>query len=658
VDNENILVILKNYVAQKMVFLTKTKWPYDIDEKSFIRIIDIANGDLLDISSDDLEFKTNSYGDGDCISYIEQQICEKSVICVGYYGMGKSTISKMLFKKSSTRKNTYPILLNLTHVNLENYCSGGLEKQVAAEIERTLLPRNQNPSMPRSLIQDWEKLQNEINKLINSQKLLLILDGIDESICDKPTIFNFIKDLSYRNCLVFLTCRLEFSPFFDAIDTLRNSDEEIYEKLNGIRLLNWQKPQWEEYAKGLLDKYPEKEESIKDFIRNVIDEKYSNLPARPLFFKMLSDLIINNQTNYQISLKLQSNLSEIYYKFICWKIYDDLIRKGSSIKKCDVKRFEKEGFELLKYLSLYQYKKNLENDVKGVNLETIKKICRDRKFNVIFESQIAEILLYSSLFSIIRRHDEDEFMFSHKSFMEYLVAYNIADGLLTRRGTNLKPECNKNWDLFQTHEVSNHLMDEIERIRITYGLTEEERNKMLLQAFQSALEEVKDPYHYDARIEEILYYIGKFRIKSPQIIDYLKKLIENKEYCPEDYYRTASISLSRVVDRSYCENYVLGLLDDLKGEGKRFKLNKKIQLQYYGEANIRRTLKRELDKYIAKDSQSCIVSLRILTYFTSIPQMGSEKILEHDYLQKIYAAAKVVGDIKIQEICNIIENIL
>ncbi|MCX6680980.1 MAG: hypothetical protein NTX42_11550 [Methanothrix sp.] len=372
---------------------------------------------------------------------------------------------------------------------------------------------------------------------------------------------------------------------------------------------------------------------------------------------MLSDLIINNLTKYKIALELESNLSEVYYNFIHWKILDDMNRKRSSVE-VDFRRFEIEEFKLLRDIALYQYKKFLKLDDLGANLERIKKICRDRNFDVILEHQIVKMLLNSSLFSIIRRSDEDEFMFSHKSFMEYLVAYNITDGLLTKRGANQKPECNKNWSLFQTHEVSDHLVDEIERIRITYGLTEEERDNMLLYAFQSALEKVNDVYYYDARIEEILYYIGKFGIISPQLLIYLKKLAENQELCPENYYRTANISLSRVVDRSYCENYVLGLLDDFKLEGKRFELNKKIQLQYYGEANIKRALKGDLDKYIAKDSQSCIISLKLLTYFTSRPQMQNEKSLEHDYLQNIFEAAGAMGDNKIQEICKRIDDVL
>ncbi|MCX6679146.1 MAG: DUF4062 domain-containing protein [Methanothrix sp.] len=252
--------ILNNYITQKMKFFSKTIWPYDIDERSFINIIDIANGDLLDISIDNLQNKVSSSDDCDCLSYIEQQIYNGSMICVGYYGMGKSTISKMLFKKWSTRNDSYPIFLNLSHVHLKDYCGKGLDDRVAVEFERTLSQQINGQSISDYTFIGKDKIHDELNRMITSRKLLLILDGIDESICDQNTIINFIRDLNYRNCLVFLTCRLEFTPFFDAMNTLRNYEADIYIKFTGLRLLDWQKRQWEEYARGLIDKHPDKEE--------------------------------------------------------------------------------------------------------------------------------------------------------------------------------------------------------------------------------------------------------------------------------------------------------------------------------------------------------------------------------------------------------------
>lgn len=657
-ENENIFEGLKIYFNIKLEILNNINWPYQIDEKTFINIIDIAKGKLLEISRDDhddLPQKDNPSLECDCLTYIEQMIFDGPTICVGYYGMGKSTISKMFFKEKANKIDIFPIFLNLSHVKLENYCNEGLEQKIIEEVRITLPLEKQKLIGAKS---------DKITELITSKKILLIIDGIDESLCDKNTIIEFIKTLSNKNSLCFLTCRLEFTPFFNAINSLQTNNLNLYNKINGMRLMDWKEPQWKEYAKGLLEKNPEKEESINIFIKNVIDEKYKHLPARPLFFKMLSDLIIYNQTKYQISLNLEKNLSEIYFKFICWKILDDLNRKRTSID-CDYEVFEKEAFVLLKDLSLIQYNKNFDDETLGVTLEIIKDICIKRDFNVIFHDQIIKILLYSSLFSIIKRKSNmSEFIFSHKSFMEYLVAYNIAEGLLTKNGVNEKPMCNEHWALFQTKEVSDHLMEEIERIQITYKLSLEERNNMLLSAFQSALNEVQNLYEHDERIEEILYYIGKFEIlkqsddKSRQLIDDLKELVENRKKCPEKYFRTVSITLSRVVDRKYCENYVLELLDDLKNDGNRFKLNKEIQLRYYGEVNLRRSLKKDIDKYISNNSPSCIISLKILTYFTTILQKQNEIASEQEYLQKINEMARKMGDNNIEKICSEIDNII
>lgn len=628
----------------------ETNWPYIIDEKTFVNNFDFLYGSI--------QSRSNSSNNANCISFLNENILSKPIICLGYYGMGKTTITKMAFINwPYFDSNIFPIYLNLTQENLINYY-GDMEliKIIIKEISY------RNPDS-RSLKQ-WEKIydkndqmdiEENLKDLLSQHKIVLILDGIDETFNNNISLTNFLNFILGEKLLFLITCRLEYRPFFDIFHGLKNELKNIL----CLELLEWEEEQWDQYIINLKKEYPKKLNLIEDFQIKLFKNVYSNLPRRPLFLKMLSDLEINNDTIITLNQELSNNLAEIYFKFIQWKIIDDYDRKGGRRYNFDKEQYAKECLILLREIAYLEYKFDLEENYIHINLKKIKDICRQKHFNNLLNKNVQEILLRSSFFSILRRTDDLRFVFSHKSFMEYLIAFGTAKSLFPDSNLPEDAHCNKMWLLYQTHEVNQHFINEIDRIQITKKYSIDKRNQFIIKAFKTVIDNNKGNMdQFNERVQLALYYTGYFKLDSRDIVEILKKIIDHKDQYDPIYYRTSSIALSMVLDPVYCEDYVLYLLKNYKSSKHDFNLNNKTQLKYYGQTTLRKILKSDIDQYNNKMKESSIISLKVLTYFTA------DKIEKHEisdfykYLDFIEIAADRQKHTKIKEICEIIKGIL
>ena len=626
-DENYLTYLLKQYHQRKSEKFIEEEWPYDIDEKQFVNIFDLNYGSVT--------LRSNQSTNINCLSFIYDRILNGPIICVGYYGMGKTTISKMLFKKwIHFHESIFPIYINLTHRSLNEFYGDNFMTQIVAEINKLILEKKVNHEISKK----------EVYRLIKNKKLLIIFDGIDESRCERSELLDFLNFIFENNFYVFLTCRLEYHPFFNVYQALRIKKAHHL----CIELCEWKNPQWEIYIAGLKSNYPEKIKLISSFKKQLIAGNFSTLPSRPLFLKMLSDLIINNETNILINPELSSNLAEIYYEFIKWKIKDDYNRKGG-LYHFDLEEFEKECFLLLREIAFIEYKS--ENEI---TLESIQNVCHEKNLFHLSKKYIINILLESSLFSIVRRTQNIRFIFSHKSFMEYLMAFNLADCIFPQDLNPNNAICDEIWYYFQTYEIAHHFQNEIERIQITNKLNIEERNIFLFNAFKNVLyNRIEDELlSHDKRFEEVLYYIGKFKIRDPKLVSILKQIVNNNEKYHANYFRTASVSLAMVIDEKYCERYVFYLIKDYMREGEDFELNFIRQKRYYGETTLHKILKNDIDDYIFGRKLSPIISLKIFTYFTTKPTEQKNLPPMKNYLNQVYNAAIEYGHSNIQKICK------
>jgi hypothetical protein len=640
---------LARYFYRKCGTFAEESWPYDIDEKAFVDNFDfVREGNLSSQARPESKEK--------CLQYISQEVTHGPVICVGCYGMGKTVLSKMLFKKwHISRSQVYPVYIALTHRHLKDFSGNALYRQMADEVKPQLIEPNEGKEASQSVdVFDEEKFMKNIRRMIDNRKMLLVLDGIDESVSEREELLGFLKSIFAKNLMVFLTCRLEYRPFFDAYQALR-LDKRPHAF---IELCEWDKPQWKVYINGLLSQFPTKRKLIVSFSKKLKSETYATLPNRPLFLKMLSDLEINNETDISILPELSSNLAEIYFKFLKWKIRDDYNRKGG-VYDFDLKKFEEECFFLLRDIAFLEYQSAFEQRDSQVTLKSIQKICSERKFVELSEEYIGKVLLRSSLFAILKRTIEDNFIFSHKSFMEFLVAFSLADSLFHDSNPK-KARCGEIWRCFQTHEVSRHFVNEVERVRATRKLDPEKGNEFLVNAFNEVVAERMrgDLKKYDERFQEVLYYIGKLEVGSPKLVKVLQRIVTNRNQFHPIYFRSASLSLSRILGDAYCERYVLYLIKDLKSKGRDFGLNQDIQIRYYGRATLRRILKEDIDEYISKRNLSSIISLKILTFFTAIPPTDEDYTSLKAYLDRVSSASLQQKHTNIQTVCKAISGML
>jgi hypothetical protein len=258
----------------------------------------------------------------------------------------------------------------------------------------------------------------------------------------------------------------------------------------------------------------------------------------------------------------------------------------------------------------------------------------------------------STLFSTIRLEKKeagpDLFRFSHKSFCEYLVAFNLADSILGK--TVEKAECNETWNLYQTHEVSNLFEDEVARICFERSLSQQNRNRYPQEAFEKVLMTGADFGHYREMVEEIFCYAGRFKVSSPKILTILKLIAGNPQGVKPVYYRTAHIALAFAKSPDYCMEYVEYLINSYEGNKDAFKLNSRIQRYYYGERNLHSLLKADIDSFVKKKKLRDIMPLKMFSYFTCLPFSPSESERAMTYLARLKEIRDRVGHLRMSRI--------
>ena len=640
-------------------------WPYVVDRKLFVECVDFRCGQ---ITGDRVESSAHS-----CIEPIRERIHCEPVVCVAYYGMGKTTIAKTVFEEwECNGSDTTPVFLSLAGDNISRYSANTIDDVVFDAVHSTL---TRGPNVSQESQTNLECLRQVVSRMLDEAKIALIIDGLDEATCDRAQLESFLGFLKKTTCPILLTCRLEFRPFFDVFGIVRDWDHFC------VELMPWRESQWNSYLSGMRTAFPNKLESIEEFGRHVSDGVFKELPSRPLFLKMLGDLTVNNSTSIQLSPELRSNRAEIYKKFLQWKIVDDYDRKGGK-NLVDRELFVEESFKLFQKMAQREHARQFPLDVPvveeddasrdiysetsaGNSIKDILQLCHDEQFVVLADEIIRSILLESSLFATLRRIGATGFTFSHRSFLEYLVAFDLAENIFISEPSDAT--CSESWRRYQTHEISEHFQAEVTRICITRGFDEQCRNEFLASAFDKVLAKlntearVSGDRSYAEDIEEVMFYAGTFPITAPTIVSKLKHVFENRDLYHPIYYRTAALSLSAIESSpSYCQSYVLSLLESARGDDREdFELNNRIQINYYGEGMIHERLGPHIHGYIADGDLGNIRPLRIYTFFVSAPAATDEEKSEHsNFMNSLIGAAKRFGHRKMLDILNGIRDIV
>jgi hypothetical protein len=644
---------------------TREDWPYAVDKKMFVGAFGFDTYRFGHKTDKDTITNKN------CIPFIVRRVRQQPVFCLGYYGMGKTTISKFLFVNySKYSKGEYVVYVNLGDLSLFELSPDNFTDEVARKMCKDFVEgctKGQNARTDAGFVREYFK------EFLKNKRVVLILDGVDEAISNKQSLIKFAELLKSLRWTYLLTSRSEFYAFIDAIkDPMRDRSHLVIE----LRPWGWQ--QWDRYIENLYRKIPEKAPLVKRLKSRLGDRMYGNLPERPLFLKMICDIELDNETNLEIPPELRSNRAQIYHVYIKWKIRDDYKRKrGKEFWKSDEEQFVKECFELFRRLAHIEYEKSLPKggaagffakdddpramyEYSGFTKPDIESVCRDMSvltLRLLIDSLFGE----STFFSTIRREKKEKghdlFRFSHKSFCEYLAAFNLADSIFGRRVEDA--ECGPSWNLYQTHEVSTHFQDEVIRVCYYDKIPEQTKKGYLQTAFEKVLSGRSDFQDYLERVEQVLYYTGKFELNSPTILEVLQKITEDPSRVNPVYYRTAHLSLGMVLSLDYCMKYIEYLIDSYRKDKEAFLWNTKIQIGYYGRTDLQSLLRGDIDTFI-KDAESHkgtvlrkgIIPLEIFSYFTCLPFDVTEMDNARSYLDKITQACDARHQLRMKRILN------
>lgn len=650
--------------SQQQDFCGKA-WPYAIDEDVFVSLF---------------EFKTYSFDNTeagqskntDCIQFLKTQLQDKScVFCTGFYGMGKSTIARHFFE--NTKEPC--IFLSLSGKHLSRYTGKSFTKEVCQSMLETM------NKAPYELPVSRERLEEYVLQYLNSTDIIYVFDGIDEAIHPDNSLHTFIELLENLQNRFLLTSRKEFYAFFNAVHN------KVWKKKHAVmELLPWSEKQWSIYTDQLRKIRPDKKSQIDQLLKSLKDKAYEDLPERPLFLKMISDLELGEPMGMHFPPDLRKNRSYIYKRYIYWKIDDDWRRKYCTTIKVDPSTFFEESRWLFRKLANLEYCKSVPEEgavafihslnkniqanrtedlqqTAGFSLAAIEAACSG-----LSQSTCDIILDYlvnqTTFFSLIYRNDGQHVRFSHKSFCEYLFAHNLAASIFPkafdREFPDAKPlniEFTELWKWYQTVEVSTHFKNDVTRIQLENGWTEEQRNGYIQSAFEAVLLKEEDFCTYSELIEELLYYSGHFKLQSSAVISLLKHLIAGDPSVHPVYYRTAHLSLAMMENVDYCLDYVDELINQYGADtcSNAFQVNRDIQENYYGASNLHTRLKSDIDNgFVATEILEGVMPLKIFSYFECQPFKQSEIGQAWGYLKMLQNLCR---DKSYLRMCKMLENI-
>lgn len=615
-----------------------------------------------------------------------------NVIICSKFGFGKTTVLKKFFFEYLQVSFIYPVIINLAYYELKDIVNNKLA--ITEMIYKKMdLSRYDY---------DRKYFLKEIEKFLQQKKIILILDGLDESIYknnELQILIERIQDLMYP---IITSVRLEFHDFIDYTIKLRNWNHIA------IEICSWTKNSIEKYlsiSKVGNDK--------KDLIMNL-----NKLNVRPLFLRLLCDIESNTLR------KVKNNVSSLYYNIICNtvdEIVDLLDKKWNKVIRKIVKQ---EYFDTMSeiavtiYLEFQKYKYEKNNLTKPMITFTHENIRHLASRNQYLDLEKFRTVLKNEkntrikLITTVSLNNMYCYTFFHRSLFEYLVA-NAAAIKIIREG-----KCSEAWNVYQTDEVSEYFVNEILSRRL-------EKNKTIKTnfyiAFKSEFKDVeklmkqynipdknainniekekysvkkligkkivKEIINYSERLEEVIYYIGKFNYfwsnkEANQFIEYFKFLFYNCEYhfikdgnrCPiidPIYYRTTAITLSRLLGNKFLYDYIsFIILDYIRYKRKYFYTQVRKDITYYGKKELEKKCFLNYKEILELKNEEDLTPLNILKIFSYFVSMwfdesnnviySTTNMVEKKYtdsVDKMYRLKEVAEKNKFNNIIEMLEGV-
>ena len=99
------------------------------------------------------------------------------------------------------------------------------------------------------------------------------------------------------------------------------------------------------------------------------------------------------------------------------------------------------------------------------------------------------------------------------------------------------------------------------------------------------------------------------------------------------------------------------LIKSFRASREDFDLNRRIEVNYYGEGMLRAVLKKYLLDYCQSGALRELLALRMLTYFTAVAIHGEEAVCDETLLRDVERVAEDAGHDAMLRICSGIRSI-
>jgi|GEM_PF-3668114 len=568
---------------------------------------------------------------------------EENIIVCSKFGLGKTTILENVFLKY-VKKSTlnYAVLINLAYHELSKLTNNH-NNSICEIIYKEL-------SIKKIHDEDKEILKI-IDDYLKNKKLLLLLDSIDESIYKDEELKNFRDKIIGFDFPIITSIRLEFHDFID----------------NAVEFQHWNyiAVEIEEWTETQLKKYLRSDSCRKKILQ------LKNLNRRPLFVNLLKKLNENNLS------ELKDNIADLYYATISESLDAEIELSTNENENENIKfEIKREYMDLLNSIAIaiylefqhYKFEPNYESKPKVTfNEDNLRLLASKNKYldfdrvKKLFDVQLTNKV---KIIKKVKQNEsgQDEFTFFHRSFFEYLVANGAAARIIRDN------KCSEAWDVYQTDEVSDYFVSDVERVNVRENNDSKisffnafkfefiDLNKTLLDwgiDCAKKYDNIKDYYikkkqnysnssiqkhliPYSERLEEVLYYIGKFTDfwnteQRTQFENFCKFIFYNARITFRNsesdaiepainpiYYRTSSITLSRLMkDNSYIFNYISYIISDYSTIDKFYYHTQiKKDTSYYGKEQLLEKCQKSYEEIFQITSEKNLNPLQILKIFS------------------------------------------
>lgn len=341
---------------------------------------------------------------------------EMQITLLGDFGVGKTTLMDHLtynWAENYIKNNhKYRIPINIKLKEFSNYSS--IESLVTSKLINSL-----------NMKIDYKTFQS----LNNDGRFVIILDGFDEipaltNVDRVLSAFREIDKIVVPNTKIILSCRTHFFKTKDDVLSMQKTSK-LYEQINqkyGYKIIYIK-----DFSKSQVSEYVSKwDYANKNMYTDIIEKVYNleDLSHRPVLLNMIVKTIpqLSNSKDMLIN---SSALYSIYTNY--WLERDDW--------RTEIKIEERKKLTIA--LSDYYF----VNSIGSLNYKKLNNIITPKQFsNRTYKSEIIDYELRTCNF--LRRDEQGNYSFVHKSFMEYFLASELENDFF-----NSKTKILVNWYL-------------------------------------------------------------------------------------------------------------------------------------------------------------------------------------------------------------------